>query len=153
MVKQGSCLKFHNFKQPITNDMKKPGYACPYCSSKLDVDDKLILAAKTDAGQRGLILLSTTLGDYSVTKNDSFHLTEGELVEISCSVCQHSLADYSHPNLSKLISIDEYGKEHTLLFSSIVGERCTLLKKGEKIITYGEQAMRFQDPDWYLQEI
>ena len=132
--------------------MKKPSYQCPYCSSKLNVDDKIILTAKRENGQKGLLLLSATLGNYNTWSNNNFNPEKGEKLELHCSVCQHDLIDNSHINLSKLIRIDENEEEHTLLFSNLVGEQCTLLKKGEHETTYGEQAIRFQDPEWYLQK-
>lgn len=131
--------------------MSHPGYICQHCTSHLDINDKIILAARTQLGKRGIIFLSTTIGDYSIQKNDAFDIPNGEEIDLQCPVCQHALIHDAHKNLCKLIRVDAEGEEHTILFSNKFGEQCTFQIKGEKATSYGEHAIRYQDPEWYLQ--
>lgn len=131
--------------------MTASGYLCPYCVSHVDVNDKIVLSAKLPNGKRGVLLLSATLGDYSVQKSKSLHMEQGEIVDLSCSVCQHNLIHDEDRNLCKLIKVDEKGRERTILFSRVCGEQSTFEIEDEKTTSYGEHAIRYQDPEWYLQ--
>ena len=132
--------------------MTKDNFICPYCTSSLTVDDRITLACKKENHQRGIIQISSTLGNYDIWHNENFQPTKGEKVELNCPVCQHNLEDANNPSLSKLIKVGANGEEHTVLFSNTVGEQCTLVKEAEKDTTYGEHAIRFQDPEWYAQK-
>lgn len=132
--------------------MIAPGYICPSCISHLDVEDSIVLSAKTSNGKRGVVLLSTTLGDYSVKTNAHFKIEQGERIALSCPVCSQELLHNSENNLCKIIRVDEKGEEHTVLFSNKYGEQCTFHLKGEKATSYGEHAIRFQDPEWFKQD-
>lgn len=132
--------------------MNEAGYICPHCISHLDIENQILLSAKNHLGQRGIIGLSTTLGDYTVKHHDSFKLESGQSLSLSCPVCSKELVHDKDENFSKLIRVDEKGEEHTVLFSNTYGDQCTFHLKGEKATSYGEHALRFQDPEWFLQE-
>ena len=131
--------------------MTTPGYLCPYCAAHLDAGNNIVLTAKTTLGKKGVVLLGIELGDYTVTYNPSLEFKQGECVDLSCSVCHHSLIYNEAKNLCKLIRITPKREEQTVLFSRVFGEQCTLHIEGKKVTSYGEHALRYQDPEWYLQ--
>lgn len=131
--------------------MSDSGYLCPYCVSHVDVNDKIVLSAKLPSGKRGIVLLSATIGDYTVEKSKSLHPENGDEVDLHCSVCQHNLIHDEDRKLCKLLKIDEKGEEHTILFSRVWGEQSTFHIEKEKTTSYGEHAIRYQDPEWYMQ--
>ncbi len=131
--------------------MQDSGYICQHCTSHLDVNDRIVLAARLSSGKRGLMLLSTTLGDYTIQKNAAFEIPQGSEITLSCPVCQQELIHDPEKNLCKIIRVDADGSETTVLFSNKFGEQCTFHIKEEKATSYGEHAIRYQDPQWYLQ--
>ncbi len=131
--------------------MTAPGYLCPYCASHLDANNQITLLARNPSGMRGIISLSAELGDYTVHHNPALVINDGDMVELSCPVCHHELTDDLHETLSKIIRVDDSHVEQTILFSRIQGERSTFHITEEKTTSYGEHALRYQNPEWFLQ--
>ena len=122
----------------------KNKYLCPFCKGHLEVEENIVITAKSKTGNMGLIFLSPCLGNYTVVKHPNFDYKDGEEVDMFCPICNKNLYSSSpHKNFAKIIMIDKNGKDHTILFSRIAGERCTYK------ITDG-QYERFGDNDNYL---
>ena len=121
--------------------MKEHHFICPKCRSQLVPNKKIVLLAKPSKGPAGLLLLSPKLGEYSAATHSAFKLSEGEKVDIFCPVCHQDLGDYKdHQNLARVIMIGEHGEEYDIVFSEIIGQRCTYKIHGGKIESYGEDA-------------
>ena len=119
-------------------------YVCPYCRGHLKVKNSVILAGRKENGERGLILLSPQLGDYTIRRHRSFTLNEGEKTDIYCPICHANLmAQKYNNNLARLIAIDGNGRESEILISEVVGERCTYIVRGEKIDSYGDDSTNY----------
>ena len=130
--------------------MKK--YLCPYCCIQLNVDKHLVLIGHGSSGHKGLILLREELGDYNVKMPSGFTLDKGEKVQFHCPGCAKSL-DYTHKkDFAWILKHDEEGKEHTIIFSVIFGDHATYKISEERTISYGEKAIQYTNPEWYLQE-
>lgn len=87
------------------------------------------------------MLLSPRLGEYSATTHTTFQVKEGDKVDIFCPICHQDLGDYmDHQNLARIIMIDERGEEYDIVFSEIIGQRCTYKIHGEEVEKYGEDA-------------
>ena len=130
--------------------MKK--YLCPYCCIQLNVDNHVILIGHGTAGHKGLILLREKLGDYNVKLPTGFNLDKGEKVHFHCPGCSKSL-DYSRKkDFAWLLKHDEEGNEFTVIFSVIFGNHATYKISEERTISYGEKAIQFTNPEWYLHE-
>ena len=129
--------------------MKK--YTCPYCFIQLNINGQIVLLGEFPNGQKGLLLLSDKLGDYTVHFDPSIHLDKGDKVDFHCPSCQKSLEYSKNADLVRLVKKDENDNEFSVVFSAIFGEHCTYKISEERTFTYGESAIKYQNPEWYLQ--
>lgn len=121
--------------------MKENNFLCPKCRSQLVPNKKIVLLAKLSNGSAGLLLLSPILGEYSATTHYAFQVSAGDKVDISCPICHEDLGDYKdNQNLACVIMIDDRDEEYDIVFSEIIGQRCTFKIQGGKIESYGEDA-------------
>ncbi|MCF8374153.1 MAG: hypothetical protein K9H64_21200 [Bacteroidales bacterium] len=125
----------------------KNKYLCPYCKGHLEVEENIVISAKTSSGKIGLIFLSPCLGNYTVVKHPNFDYEDGEEVDMFCPICGHNLYEKSHNNsLARIIMIDKNDKEHDILFSRIAGEKCTYKITEGQIEKYGDDENYFVMP-------
>ena len=129
----------------------KDNYFCPVCKNQLNVDENIVLIAFAKNSVKGLVFLHTELGNYKSMINSNFAVEENEIVEFLCPYC-HSNIEYhsTKTNLVSLVRINEYHKEAVVIFSKIYGEKCTYVIEDKKLRTYGEHAVRYSDPEWYM---
>jgi uncharacterized protein YbaR (Trm112 family) len=129
----------------------KAKYICPICQGHLDLNDKVVLIAKTKSGERGLIFLHTELGNYERHISSSIDINDGDCIDFLCPFC-HSNIDYhkEKTDLAMLLQIDKKGRTSRVIFSKIYGEECTYHIDEDEVKTYGECAKKYMDPDWYL---
>ena len=121
--------------------MKVNNFLCPKCRSQLVPNKKIVLMARLPEGKTGLLLLSPRLGEYSAPTHTTVQVKEGDKVDIFCPICHQDLGDYmDHQNLARIIMIDERGEEYDIVFSEIIGQRCTYKIHGEEVEKYGEDA-------------
>ncbi len=130
--------------------MKK--FTCPYCFVQLNIDGQLILVGAFPNGQKGLVLLSDELGDYTVHISDDIQLEKGEKAHFSCPCCQKSLVYSKDKDFVRIVKRDEKNEEYSVVFSAIFGEHRTYKISEERTLTYGESALKYQNPEWYLKE-
>lgn len=124
--------------------MQKNDFLCPKCKGHLRPADNIILSAKTSDGDMGLLLLSPQLGEYTITKHKSYKIKEGEHLEIFCPICNENLASFhEHVNLAKIIMIDEQNNKSEIVFSKIMGEKCTYKVMQDKVEPYGPDAQAY----------
>jgi len=126
----------------------KAKYLCPHCKKVINVDEDIILTAKNNKDERGLILLHTELGNYSSKISEDFFCKKGDLIEMFCPLCTESLNYEFKMSYAHLLKVEE--SEHIVIFSRKFGEKRTFKLEGEKITTYGEHALKFTDPEWFL---
>ncbi len=117
-------------------------YICPKCRGYLNACDYIIFNSKTEKGERGLILLHPELGNYTVLHHPEFKFEQGEVVEFFCPICGESLSVKEKENFAKILMIDENGKEFTILFSRVAGEKSTYKIQGESIEIFGRDATK-----------
>lgn len=119
-------------------------YLCPNCRGHLRPAGKIVFSVKTRDGRTGLLLLSPELGEYNIEKHPSLKLREGEHLEFYCPMCHDSLSSLDeHINLAKIIMLDQEGKESEIIFSKIVGEKCTYQLMGDEILPFGPDAREY----------
>jgi hypothetical protein len=119
---------------------------------QLNVDNHIIVICQRNSGNKGLILLNEKLGDYNVKMSSGFSLDKGEKVQFHCPGCSKSL-DYSRKkDFAWLLKQDEEGKEFTIIFSVIFGNQATYKISEERTISYGEKAIQYTNPEWYLHD-
>ena len=121
--------------------MKVNNFLCPKCRSHLVPNRKIVLMAKLPDGTKGLLLLSPILGEYSANTHTTFQVNEGDKVDIFCPICHEDLGDYKdNKNLARIIMIDDRREEYDIVFSEIIGQRCTYKIHGEEVEKFGEDA-------------
>jgi|AntAceMinimDraft_9_1070365.scaffolds.fasta_scaffold218790_2 hypothetical protein len=119
-------------------------YLCPKCKGHLKIKKSIVFAAKTPSGERGLIFLSPEIGDYHITKHPEFKIKEGAHIEFFCPICHENLEAKSlNDNLAKIILKDKKGIEHDILFSEIVGEKCTYVIYENRVDSFGKDAEHY----------
>ena len=129
-----------SLKQVIMN----ANYICPHCRAYLNVSDRIVISAKNEKGQRGVLLFSIHLGDYEILKHPNFDMEENEKLNMFCPSCHKSLKDSKvHENIYKILMQDEEDHEYEILFSGVYGERCTYQISEEKVHSYGEDAGKY----------
>jgi len=92
------------------------------------------------------MLISADLGDYSVKMHPSYNnIKEGEVVNFICPICYENLDAHEYDkNLAKIIMQEEDGKESTIVFSKITGEKCTYQITDSGIKTYGKNSDEYK---------
>ena len=120
-------------------------FLCPYCKGKLKVNDYIVFSVKNHEGKRGLLFLSSKLGDYKTITHPTFNVTEGSHNDFICPICHSNMAALEfNENLVKVLMIDENSRVYEVLFSGIGGEHCTYKIKGSELETYGEDSDKYQ---------
>ena len=125
-------------------------YNCPYCMAYLNVNGYVAFTVKKEHGKSGLILMSEELGDYSSFTNPNLTYEVGEKTEFFCPSCSKSLLHGVENDLVRIIKTDEDQEKHTILFSAKFGEKSTYQLSEERQLSFGEHALKYVDPDWYL---
>lgn len=122
----------------------KNEYLCPFCRGYLKVKNSVIFSARKPEGERGIILLSPEIANYTVRKHSSFKLEDGMRIDLYCPICHANLmAQHYHNNLARIIQINESGEESVVLISEIIGERCTYIIRGEQIDRFGDDSTNY----------
>ena len=127
----------------------KAMYLCPNCKKVINIDEDIILTGKNNKGEKGLILLHTELGNYSSKISEDCYCKEGEMIELFCPLCTESLNYEFKISYANLIKVED-GEQKIIIFSRKYGEKRTFKVEGKKISTYGEHAIKYTDPEWFL---
>lgn len=123
--------------------MNKPvsNFLCPKCRSVLNIENNIIFSVKAKNDQKGLMLLSTKIGDYSIKNQDNISFEKGDKVEFFCPICRESLsATDVNENLARVIMQDGDENEYQILFSIIAGEYCTYMVSDENFQSFGDDS-------------
>ena len=126
-------------------------YICPFCKEHLNVNNNIVLLVRDNKGKQGLVLLHTELGNYASQMNCTMKIKKGETVDFYCPYC-HTNVDYikEKTNLVKLMRTNEHGRISQVIFSKVYGEEATYHIEDDKVMSYGEQAKIYMDPEWFL---
>ena len=94
------------------------------------------------------MMLHAELGNYSSKKSIDFDLNNQEEVDLFCPLCNQSIDYEQKKGYAKLLRIAD--AESTIIFSKFYGQKRTFHIEGDNITTYGEHAMKYSDPEWFL---
>jgi len=115
-------------------------FHCPYCHGQLYINEHVILSARTNSYQRGLVLLTPELGDYRALKHPDFTIEEGEHVDFFCPICHSNLiVEKLGKSYTRVMMLD-VGEEYELMFSQIAGEKATYVIGDKTLKSFGEDA-------------
>ncbi len=122
----------------------KNNFLCPKCKGHLNVADHIILSAKREKGERGLLLLHPELGNYQVVHHPSFSYDEGEKLDFCCPLCHARLTSHKHDNLANVLMVDHKDhKKYEIIFSKLAGERATYKVLADFVETFGEDSANY----------
>jgi hypothetical protein len=122
----------------------KTDFLCPKCGGHLLVGGQIIFSATNSDGEKGLILLSPHLGDYTRIIHPSFSIKGGTKVDYSCPLCKSHLAAIDiHDQLVHMIMVDENGEKHNVYFSGIEGESCTYKVSDKNFEKFGTESENY----------
>ncbi|MBC8424258.1 hypothetical protein H8E07_09060 [bacterium] len=124
-------------------------YQCPHCHKILNPNKRVILLA-IFGELRGLVLMSSQLGDYQLICDKGFCSTvqAGDKVDFHCPVCTKSLTSETMEHFSELVMIDTDKPEKDparIRFSRICDEQATFIYDGDSVQEYGKEARTFHD--------
>ncbi|HOY31796.1 MAG TPA: hypothetical protein PKW80_07970 [Bacteroidales bacterium] len=126
-------------------------YICPYCKGHLNVNDNIVLIVRNKKDKQGLVFLSTELGNYSSHMISSLEIEKGDAVDFFCPYCHTNIEFHKEKtNLVRLTREDKHGKKSQVIFSKIYGEKATYHIDEHKVMSYGEHAKQYMDPEWFL---
>ncbi|MEI6123600.1 MAG: hypothetical protein WCQ95_08230 [Bacteroidota bacterium] len=126
-------------------------YICPFCKGHLNVGDNIVLIAHNQNKKQGIVFLHTEIGNYTSQMNSTLQINKGDVVDFFCPYC-HTNMEY-HKDKTTLVTLlrqDEYGKMSQIVFSKVYGEERTYHIEEDKVMSYGEHAKQFSDPEWFL---
>jgi uncharacterized protein YbaR (Trm112 family) len=120
-------------------------FLCPKCRSDLKINEQIILSAQNGKGDKGILILSPELGNYSLNHDRHFNIEQGEHINLFCPVCHKNLGiPQVNKDLAEVIMLDEKGLEYEIIFSEIAGKKCTIKVKDKKIIeSFGEDVYEY----------
>lgn len=121
-------------------------FLCPHCRGHLRVYNSIIFLTKTTKGKSALLLLNPELGNYSIKMHPSYdHFNEGEVTNFICPICYENLdAEEFGENLAKVIMQEDDGKESTIVFSKIHGEKCTYQITEKGVTSFGKDKTEYE---------
>jgi len=129
----------------------KVTYLCPHCRGAINAGNNIILSAKTESKNVGLILLHEEIGNFSSEHSSSLIVKEGDVVDLFCPICHESLNIPNKDTLARYIKLDDEMKESYIIISRKYGEKITFkVNENKHIETYGEKLSRYIDPEWFL---
>lgn len=129
----------------------KTKYLCPHCRGKLSMNNDIILVAKKEE-KKGFVLLHTQLGNYKSKIDCSLNIQKGDIVDFICPLCQSNLdCNKNEKKLTCLILVSATNKESKVLFSKVFGEKATYHIENKEVLSYGEHAKLYMNPEWYLE--
>jgi transcription elongation factor Elf1 len=110
-------------------------FLCKVCRGHLKVKTSIILTATSlnNRAEKGLVFLDPEIGNYSHTTHPSFQITEGDEYIFTCPVCNAQLNSMKYLHLVRILMIDEEGKESSIYFSGIGGQKCTYKIRDDRV--------------------
>lgn len=119
-------------------------WICPICKGHINVDKNLIFSVKKGDNHKGLVILSTELGNFSVKTHEKFTFKDGEDGTFYCPICHANLTSDVDEHLLRVIMVDEKGEQSEIFISDICGEKSTYQIKDKKVKRLGKDAEKYQ---------
>lgn len=124
-------------------------YFCPHCRKLLNPGTKVVFLVENGLDME-LVLLSSTLGDYSVVHSRSMEMLDGAVYTFRCPLCRADLTSANDNRFVELLSRDiEDDPPVRVGFSRIHGEHATFLMAETGTDRFGEHADRYENPNFF----
>jgi hypothetical protein len=125
-------------------------YLCPRCRGVINANENIILSAKSQKNEVGLVLLHEEVGNYSVIISSSLNVELGDVVDFFCPICHADLNTEKGEHFAGFIRVEDSGLESRIVISRKYGEKFTFKIEGNEIKSYGDSARKYMDPEWFL---
>ena len=126
-------------------------YICPFCKGHLNVNDNIVLMVRNKNNDQGMVFLHTELGNYSSQMISSITIHPGEICDFFCPYCHTNIEYHKEKTmLVRLFREEKPGKITQVLFSKVYGEEATFHIDDSQVLSYGEHARKYMDPEWFL---
>jgi len=123
-------------------------YFCPHCRKGLNPGSNVIFLVEHE-GERELVLLSATLGDYSIVYPQSFSFELGTLYTFRCPLCRADLTSSLDQKLVDIVSRTDDAGAIRVSFSRVFGERATFVFADDQVERYGEDAALYNGLNFF----
>ena len=124
-------------------------YFCPHCRKLLNPGTKVVFLVENGPDME-LVLLSSTLGDYSAVHSRSMEMLDGAIYTFRCPLCRADLTSANDNRFVELLSRDTDDEPPVRVgFSRIHGEHATFLMAETGIDRFGEHADRYEKPNFF----
>jgi len=123
-------------------------YFCPHCKKLLNPGTKVVVLVENGV-EMELVLLSATLGDYSVVHSRSMDFVEGAVYTFRCPVCHADLTSTVDIKLVELQSSTDDEPMVRVNFSRVYGEQATFLMTRSGVDRFGEHADRYSAVNFF----
>ncbi|WP_027420187.1 hypothetical protein [Crocinitomix catalasitica] len=117
-------------------DIKKFKFLCPYCNTSVSKNGIISLATLRENGDRGMIHMSTTFGNYSYDHVPEYEFVNGEVVEFICPNCHKNLDSEEYLHFAQLKMKVDQNIEFDVIFSRKAGLRKTYVITEDGIESY-----------------
>ncbi|MCU0233339.1 MAG: hypothetical protein MUE90_04830 [Thermoanaerobaculales bacterium] len=107
-------------------------YSCPHCQARLNPGERIVLRASAE-GRSFAVGLHPQPGNYSVELPPGEVMAQGSRWELSCPVCERSLASELSADLCALDLVTA-GESHRVYFSCVAGEEATFVVSAEGLV-------------------
>lgn len=135
---------------------------CPHCKGLLnpsntitllgrpapeaDIEDPELvpdLSPERERGSHVLFALEPEPGDYTYRVAQDVKIESGDRWVFFCPLCRRDLTSHFSNDLAHLVSHDEDGEEHVLVFSKRAGEHATFDVSSDGIEAFGEHHQKY----------
>jgi len=122
-------------------------FFCPHCNANLNPGTKVILVIKSRAGEKGLLMLSAQVGNYSVMLPRKDFIKCDDQVEVTCPCCGELLHNENDDQFAVLLMTCG-AKMSVVNFSRRYGESATIVIRDDgEVRKYGEDVSRMDVPE------
>jgi hypothetical protein len=123
-------------------------YSCPHCEKLLNPGSEVVFVVEHQ-GERAIVLLSATLGDYSTKCPPNLSVEPGTLCTFRCPLCNADLTSSLDEKLVDIVARTDDGGSVRVSFSRVYGERATFVFAEDKVERYGEHASRYDGLNFF----
>ena len=117
-------------------DLKDFSFSCPFCSHTLNGPHGIELRTSRKTGEKGMIYLSTTFGNYTYRHVPDIAFEKHEIVDFICPNCNENLNAPQHENFA-LLNMNVGGNiNFEVIFSRESGKRKTYVITEDGIEAY-----------------
>ncbi|MCG8576095.1 MAG: hypothetical protein MI810_14490 [Flavobacteriales bacterium] len=119
--------------------IEKYSFHCPSCSVCLSKAEVVELNTLRSNGDKGVIRLNISIGNYNYEHEPDVEFDKGEIVDFYCEHCKQAVHSDQYENFALLIMKVDTEIEFEILFSREAGKRKTYIITEDGIESYSQK--------------